>query len=237
MTSDSIVLVDHTKVYPPPPGVLAAIAEALTTQIARDFAPLWGVAPITVRLSGPGEQLHFFDFAHSGDFGFHQVEASGQAFAHVAVGPSLTHGSDWLSGTDAVSASASHEVLEMLADPVANEYSFDGFGHLWAREVCDAVQERTYSIGAAGESVPVSDFVLPSFFNPWASRPFDHLEKLNAAFTLDHGGYAMVERATTDHERDARRLEPEFDPAVAEWRRDEHLHRLGRLWWRRQLRR
>jgi hypothetical protein len=235
MSSESIVLVDHTVAYPPPPGAFAAIAEALTKQIARDFAPRWGVAPVTVRLSGRGEKLHFFDFAHSGDFGFHQVADSGEAFAHVAVGPSLTHGSDWLSGTDAVSASTSHEVLEMLADPVANEYSFDGFGHMWAREVCDAVQERTYSIRAAGKAVRVSDFVLPSFFNPWASRPFDHLDALKTPFTLDHGGYAMVERATKDHERDTRRFAPEFDEAVPEWRRDEHLHPLGRLWWRQQL--
>ena len=69
---------------------------------SANFAPQWGIAPVEVR-AGRGAKLHFFDFAHDGDYGFHQVEASGQAFAHVAVGPSLTHGGSWLTGTDAVS--------------------------------------------------------------------------------------------------------------------------------------
>jgi hypothetical protein len=233
---EPIVLVDHTVRFPPTPGDLEAIAAALTTQIARDFAPRWGVAPVEVRVAGRGCKLHFFDFAHDGDFGFHQVEASGQAFAHVAVGPSLTHGSTWLRGTDAVSASASHEVLEMLADPAANEYSFDGYDHMWAREVCDAVQSATYNIRAAGKTVSVSDFVLASYFNPWGTKPYDFLARLKRPFSIDRGGYAMVERSTADHERDGRRLEACFGKSVRTWQRDEVLHRLGRPWWRLQLR-
>ena len=39
----TIALVDHTRKHRPPDGVLEAIAEALTTQVQRDFAPAWGV--------------------------------------------------------------------------------------------------------------------------------------------------------------------------------------------------
>jgi hypothetical protein len=53
----------------------------------------------------------------------------------------------------------------MLADPAANEYSFNGARLMWAREVCDAVQAHTYRIVAKGFRVPLSNFVLPAFFN------------------------------------------------------------------------
>jgi hypothetical protein len=35
----AIALVDHTERHPPSRGVLEAMAEALTAQIKRDFAP------------------------------------------------------------------------------------------------------------------------------------------------------------------------------------------------------
>ena len=34
----ALTMVDHTRTYAPGPGVLDAIAEALTVQIERDFA-------------------------------------------------------------------------------------------------------------------------------------------------------------------------------------------------------
>ena len=114
--------------------------------------------------------------------------------------PSISAGSDWITGPDAISVTASHEALEMLADPAANEYSFNGFRLMWAREVCDAVQASTYRIVANGLRVPVSNFVLPAFFNPWADGPYDHLGVLKEPFSLAKGGYAILQRATRSRE-------------------------------------
>jgi hypothetical protein len=107
----------------------------------------------------------------------------------------------------------------VLADPAANEYSFSGARLMRARGVCDAVQANAYRIVANGFRVPVSNLVLPAFFNPWAEGPYDHLGVLKEPFSLAKGGYAVLQRATRGRERDARRLHVEFDDAVHAWQR------------------
>jgi hypothetical protein len=230
----AIALVDHTRRHPPAAGELEALARALTIQVERDFAPVWGVQPVPVTVGGRGQPLHLFDSAHqAGDMGWHQVDAHGHPYAHVYADPSIAAGSGWLTGADAISTTASHEVLELLADPAANGYSFDGDRRMWAQEVCDAVQADTYGIRAGGRTVAVSNFVLPAFFNPWADGPYDHLGVLDRPYSVAKGGYAVVERATADHEIDARRrFAVEFDAAMPEWQRELKLHGFGRTYWR-----
>jgi hypothetical protein len=216
--------------------VLDTIAQALTIQIERDFAPVWGVRPRRVAVGGRGDKLHLFDHAHQAtDFGWHIVDSRGSPYAHVFAEVSITHGSGWTSGPDAISVTASHEALEMLGDPAANEYCFNGQRRLWSREVCDAVQANTYNIMAGRRRVAVSNFVLPAFFNPWSSGPYDHLGILSEPFSLARGGYAIVERATSTHERDARSVEVTFDRAVPDWQRRQKLEGWGRTYWRLAL--
>ena len=231
-----IAIVDHTREHRPEPGVLDAVAEALTVQIERDFAPAWGVRPRRVTVGGRGDKIHVFDHAHQAtDYGWHIVDDHGAPYAHVFAAISITHGSGWTTGADAISVTASHEVLEMLGDPAANEYCFNGHRSLWSREVCDAVQADSYDIVAGGMRVAMSNFVLPAFFNPWSSGPFDHLGVLTEPFSIASGGYAIVERATPTRERDARRLEAVFDDAVPEWQRTQKLEGWGRTYWRLAL--
>ena len=233
---DTIVLVDHTRAYRPEPGVLDAIAEALTIQIERDFAPAWGSRVRRVKVGGRGDKIHFFDHAHQAtDYGWHIVDNHGAPYAHVFAGVSITHNGSWTLGSDAISVTASHEVLEMLGDPAANEYCFNGQRTLWSREVCDAVQANSYSIVAGGKRVAVSNFVLPAFFNPWAPAPYDHLGILTAPFSIATGGYAVVESAAPTRERAARKLEVRFDQAVPEWQRAEKLGGWGRTYWRQVI--
>ena len=232
----AIALVDHTKRHRPKPGVLQAIAEALTVQIKKDFAPAWGIAPVRVTVGGRGEPVHFFDSAHAADdVGYHEVDPSGRPYAHVCVDYAIRHRSNWLEGKDAISATASHEVLEMLVDPTAMDYSFNGARTLWAHEVCDPVEENLYTIRVGRRTVPVSDFVLPAFFNAWSPGPFDHLGVLKKPFSLAKGGYAMCERARADYEKDGRRLAVVFDKSVPKWKRDQKRKGFGRTYWRLKL--
>jgi hypothetical protein len=232
----TIALVDHTRRHRPESGVLEAIAAALTIQVERDFASAWGVVATRVTVGGRGLKLHFFDSAHQAtDYGWHIVDGHGLPYAHVFANPSIANGSDWLSGPDSLSSSASHEVLEMLADPAANRYCFDGYQRSWALEVCDPVQADTYRIEAGGLRVPVSDFVLPAYFNPWARGPFDHLEVLDAPFSLAKGGYAIYEKFTATNEEDAKRFDAVFDDETPEWLRHQKLTGWGRTYWRRAL--
>jgi len=77
--------------------------------------------------------------------------------------------------------------VEMLVDPAANEYTFNGLRTLWSREVCDPVQADAYRIVAGGERVSVSNFVHPAFFNPWAPGPYDRLGVLTEPFSIARG--------------------------------------------------
>jgi hypothetical protein len=232
----TIALIDHTTQYRPPPGVLDAIAEALTIQIRRDLAPVWGVTEARFTVGGRGDKIHLFDSAEDAtEYGWHITDDRGQPYAHVFAAPSIDHGSDWTKGADPISVTTSHEALEMFTDPRANEYCFDFDRYLWAREVCDPVQERSYKIEAGGMRVPVSDFVLPAYFNPDASGPYDHLRVLKKPFSLDKGGYAVRERFSKDEEKYGRRFGVDFDDAVPEWQRSEKLEGWGRTFWRLAL--
>lgn len=232
----TIALVDHTKQFPPPPGVLDAIAEALTIQIRRDLAPVWGVTEARFTVGGRGHKIHLFDSAEDAtEYGWHITDDRGLPYAHVFAAPSIDHGSDWTKGADPISVTTSHEALEMFTDPRANEYCFDFDRYLWAREVCDPVQERSYKIEAGGMRVPVSDFVLPAYFNPDARGPYDHLRVLKKPFSLDKGGYAVRERFTKDEEKYGRRFGVDFDDAMPEWQRSEKLEGWGRTFWRLAL--
>jgi hypothetical protein len=216
--------------------VLKAIAEALTIQIARDLAPAWSLAAVPVTVGGRGNKIHFFDSAHQAtDFGWHVVDGQGLPYSHVFADASIAAGSDWITGPDSLSLTASHEVLEMLIDPSANGYSFDGRQRLWAQEVCDPVQARAYGINASGMRVPVSDFVLPSYFNRNAAAPYDQLGVLTKPFSVDKGGYAVFQKALADHEKAGRRFDVVFDRAVPRWVRAEKLDGWGRTFWRRVL--
>jgi hypothetical protein len=231
-----IALVDHTRRHRPEAGVLEAIAEALTIQIERDLAPAWGVAPRQVRVGGSGDKIHLFDSAEDAvEFGWHTVDGHGLPYAHVFVAGSLAAGSDWLHGDASVATTVGHEALEMLVDPGANEYAFDGHGRLWACEVCDPVQADGYRITAGGLRVPVTDFILPAFFNPWAPAPYDHLSVLDAPFSLAKGGYAVSQKAGASTERFGRRFTVTFDAAVPKARREAKLDDWGRTYWRRAL--
>ena len=235
MAVRTIALVDHTRRHRPPDGALEAIAEALTIQIERDFCPAWHREPVRVTVGGRGDKIHFFDTSHDAiDYGWHYVDGDGLPYAHVFVEPSIKNGSDWVSGRDAISISAGHEVLELLGDPAANSYCFDGRDRLWAHEICDAVQERSYRITAGAMRVPMTDFVLPAFFNHRADGPYDQLEVLKRPFTLDAGGYAIYQRSGAEHEQDAkaRAFKVVFDKALPRWQRRQKREDWGRTFWR-----
>jgi hypothetical protein len=91
---------------------------------------------------------------------------------------------------------ASHELIEMLGDPeinltIFNQTRING-GQLYAYEFCDACEadQYGYKIGL----VLVSDFVLPTWFQPsWPSKAYDFMSHLHGPVpTLLPGGYIGV---------------------------------------------
>jgi hypothetical protein len=211
-----------TKKYAPPRGMIDAIAAALQIQLERDFAPIWGLEPPVVSVEGRGEPIYIYDSDASG----------GRPYAHVYAKPSFDHDSDWSTGRDSISASISHEALEMLADPSVNTFHYNAARLMWGHDVCDPVQEIGYGIRARGRLVRVSDFVRPAYFNPYgAPGPYDFRKRLRAPFTIARGGYATVEQARPQHTRERNKLDL-TDNRMPQWRRDLKRNGGGRTAWR-----
>lgn len=94
---------------------------------------------------------------------------------------------------------APHEILEMLLDPTCEQYRDfgDGTGRQLALEACDPVEEDHYPQRAQigdqpPQDVPVSNYVLPSYFDPKGTAPFDRMGKLTAPFSMAPGGYEII---------------------------------------------
>jgi hypothetical protein len=168
---------------------------ALQKQVHEHFAPVWGIdADLTFvgKKSKPAAGTWWLSILDNSDqagaLGYHDVTNEGLPLGKVFAKTDQQYGNKW-------TVTASHELLEMLADPEINLTVFvqpsATQGVLYAYEVCDACEAD--NLGYDIDGVTVSDFVYPSWFE--ASRPanstqFDygkHLKKPVPA--LLPGGY------------------------------------------------
>jgi hypothetical protein len=116
-------------------------------------------------------------------------------FARVYPGTILKNGGEKIAGARSISAATSHECIEATYDRnVALWVWNERDRQLVAGEVCDQVEEDAYTKRVGTEAVAVSNFVYPAWFDvraPEGSR-FDHMRRLNAAFSFSDGGYLIV---------------------------------------------
>jgi hypothetical protein len=174
-----------------------AALNALQAQVSRDFAPVWGTdAQLSFVPHGtspaPGTWwLVFLDTSdQAGALGYHDLTADGLPLGKVFVQSDLDVGTSW-------TVTASHELLEMLADPDINLTVFvqpsETGGTLYAYEVCDACEDDSfgYRIG----NVLVSNFVYPTWFESFRtpnSAKFDFQGLITQPFQLLQGGYIGI---------------------------------------------
>jgi len=154
----------------------AAIA-TVQTQVARDYIPLWGTpVPESYKV------VFMDDLSVQGALGYHDI-INDKPVSYIGVNASKAAGVS-------ISSVVSHEILEMITDPITNRVivtgSSDGTsGSLYMAEICDAVEQDSYVIG----TVQVSNFVTPAWFDPQNSQgPFDYNKKLTAPLQLLPGG-------------------------------------------------
>src|SRR5207244_1673377 len=116
-------------------GELAAVVAALQVQADRDFSPLWNISlKLNLVARGAANPTHWwlgcFDTADmAGALGYHDVTVSGLPLGKVFVETTKQNGGLW-------SVTASHELLEMAADPEINLIAQAG-RRLFAYETCD----------------------------------------------------------------------------------------------------
>jgi hypothetical protein len=176
------------------------IAHGITRQL-EDFAQAWGEITWTLvdDLRRQGFQVVLFDTSdQAGDLAYHDVTPKGRPYASVFCKTILDNDGTWTTGANSVSAATSHEVVELLADPVCNRYALDANGEEFALETADATENDSYDI----DGVAVSNFLYPAYFNPFATatrrNKLDHMGVIEAPFTLRPGGYTIRHRGGKD---------------------------------------
>jgi hypothetical protein len=181
---------------------------ALQKQVSEDFGPVWrldaqlhAVTKDCLREKFPDHWglILLDDDQHL--LGYHELTSSGLPLAKVFL-KQIPSDHDWTHA-------ASHELLEMLADPdgdLAVYRAQDTPGpRFYSREVCDPC--AAYEDGYPINGWQVANFVFPAWFQPpvegldASSRRFDERRSISVPFTVRPGGYIGI-----------------FDPAEPGWK-------------------
>jgi len=188
------------------PADFTKMVAAVAKQVARDFCPAWNMVPVTVTAgsmpsNSPNDSgmVAIYDTPDADALGYH-TEANDRPFGKVFVKPVLDSKGVMLKDpknikTPSVASVLSHEVLELIADPSVNlwaEGPESAYGSEYSYEVCDPVEADQYEI----DGVAVSNFVLPSWFDPQthSGEKYDWLGLLKRPFTMTSGGYMVVRK-------------------------------------------
>jgi hypothetical protein len=197
---------------------LTRVAGAIAKQVQQDFGPIWGVQATVsayTRLEDVpvGAWPVIITTQDLGDAGGFHTTKHGQPRAYVAFN------SEW-------SLSASHECLEMLADPSGRKthtaHLLDQAVHLGLKpgpakylvEVCDPSEAGQFSYHVNG--VTVSDFYTPSFFDPVKSSNgrYSFTGAIQTPLTILSGGYITWTDPVSRHVLQLRVFPDQYSPKV-----------------------
>ena len=175
--------------------VVSTATRDLQIQVKRDFAPFWAVdadLQFCPRSGAPPRAgswwlvvLHDADQANA--VGYHDLTPQGLPLGKVFARTDAESDHNW-------TVTASHELLEMLADPWMDRCCLsiqNGTSQILAYEVCDACEYDGFGY-KIGDTL-VSDFVFPDWFdaNSTGSR-FDFCGFVKAPLQLLPGGYIGI---------------------------------------------
>jgi hypothetical protein len=180
------------------PSDVSRVAAALQRQATRDFAPLWNVhATVDAfpRLDdvpiGYWPMIVETDIDVPGAAGIH-LDKDGQPFALITM-------------SDSWSLTASHEMLEMLADPfgdrvIAGKSPKRNQGRVeFLVEVCDPSEAAEF--GYTVNDILVSDFYTPHYFDPRRSPAtrYSFTDAVKGPREVLRGGYLSWHDPVSDH--------------------------------------
>jgi hypothetical protein len=178
-------------------GAITAALPALQRQVHEHVAPAWGADADLIFVprgqappAGAWWLVILDDSDYAGALGYHDLTNEGMPLGKVFARTDQQYNLAW-------TVTASHELLEMLADPDINLSAFNATGgntaSFYAYEICDPCEldEQGYDI----DGVLVSDFVYPAWFQGFrtsGSTRFDHMGAISDPFALLPGGYAQL---------------------------------------------
>jgi hypothetical protein len=164
---------------------LNRVAAAIQKQITRDFGPIWNVQANLSAFARPEDipvDYWIATVCYRAPEGSGHSDADGRPAAFI----------EW---TDNWSLTASHEILEMLADPwgkrlIAGPSVKPDQGRVeYLVEVCDPCQSSECAYTVNGEIV--SDFYTPNYFDPVSAEGvrYSFFGKITAPRQVLRGGY------------------------------------------------
>lgn len=179
---------------------LLKVSSALQKQVVRDFAPIWSIsATVNAYESLEDVPLDYWPMIVRDDIGYDaagiHLDKNGQPFALISSS----------ADNDVWSLTASHEALEMLADPFGNRQiagdspKSDQGRVLFLVEVCDPSESADYAYTVNG--VLVSDFYTPHFFDPVVScsTRYSFTNAIKEPRQVLRGGYLSWMDPETNH--------------------------------------
>lgn len=207
-------------------ALLNRIASALARQQNESYAAMWQAqgCPIGTAAnlaSVPKDNsavMAILDNAdQAGALGYHDTTPDGRPYGKVFLEPILSNGGKLISGEVSLSATLSHECLEMVGDPYCCWWSQNlKDGKLYCLELGDPVEADSYTI----DDVAVSNFVGPRYFSQ-GPGPYDYMGKLKEPFTMTVGGYLIV----MDQSGNVSQI---FGENYPEWKKDTKKHQASR---------
>jgi hypothetical protein len=196
MLTVSVALVSEVKGHDP--SDVARVTAALQRQAIRDFRRVWHVEATVDSFPtledvpiGYWPMLVRDDIGTPGAAGIH-LDKDGQPFALITM-------------SDSWSLTASHELLEMLADPFGNRVVAgkspkpDQTRVEFLVEVCDPSEADKF--GYTVNDILVSDFYTPHFFDPVKAGGvrYSFTGAITAPRTILEGGYLSWHDPVSDH--------------------------------------
>jgi hypothetical protein len=168
-----------------------AALPALQQQINYDFMPYWNsgarlvwVQKGSVPPRGSWVLSILDDSDQAGDLGYHDVTADNTPLLKLFAKTDIESGASW-------TVTASHEILEAIADPWVNAAWQTSNTEFYALEVGDPVEadKLGYKIG----NVLVSDFILPAWYVKGLKvAKYDFAGHLKRPLQIATGGYASI---------------------------------------------
>lgn len=176
------------------------MTDAVAQQVADHLAPAWNMlgASVTFYPGGAGTApagawlVRVQDLSDiPGDAGYHTlVGGAPEAFVFAKTitdggGGVLTHGA--MYATYCVAQVLSHEVCETMIDAKLQALADDFDSHAWLVEVGDVCNVFGYLI----DGVQMSDFGLPSWWDPNGAAPYSYADSIPGPFSLAAGTYCF----------------------------------------------
>jgi hypothetical protein len=172
------------------PVPIRKLTAALQKFYDAHFVPVWG-CPIRLYVTRKAKasdwQMVYYEHPEQDgvlELGVHMLTRNRRPISKIFVG---------VLGDEPVSRAASHELFEMMVDPLANLWA-EKDGVQYAYELCDAVEDDAGS-ALMQDGLPMSNFVYPAWFEP-IKHPrgtrFDHQGTLKKPFEVRRTGYVIM---------------------------------------------